>query len=58
MMATGLVDIAELYHITNEAVIGLTLSAFVLSFALGVRSKFRPMVFETCLTVLAFPYSL
>ena len=58
MVAPGLLDIAELYHITNEVVIGLTLSAFLLSFALDVRSKFRLMVFETCLTVLAFPYSL
>ena len=41
MMAPGLLDVAEMYHITNEVVIGLTLSIFMLSFALGVRSTFR-----------------
>ena len=47
MMAPGLLDVAELYHITNEVVIGLTLSIFLLSFALAVRSRFRlsPEVF-------------
>ena len=41
MMAPGLLDIAGTYHITNEVVIGLTLSIFMLSFAIAVRSELR-----------------
>ena len=41
MMAPGLPEIAKLYRITNEVVLGLTLSVFLISFALGVRSKFK-----------------
>ena len=46
MMAPGLLDVAKLYHITNEVILGLTLSIFLLSFALGVRSKSRLEVFQ------------
>jgi len=45
MMAPGLLDVAEMYHITNEVVIGLTLSIYLLSFALCVRSNFRLEIF-------------
>ena len=45
MMAPGLLDIAEMYHITKEVVIGLTLSIFLLSFAIGVRSQLTLQVF-------------
>jgi len=45
MMAPGLLDVAEVYNITNKVVIGLTLSIYLLSFALCVRSNFRLEVF-------------
>jgi len=41
MMAPGLLDVAEIYHITSEVILGLTLSIFLLSFAIGVRSRFK-----------------
>lgn len=37
-MAPGLPDVALTYHITSPTVVALTLSAFLISFALGVRS--------------------
>ena len=37
MMAPGLLDVAEIYHITDEVVMSLTLSIFLLSYALSVR---------------------
>lgn len=35
MMAPGLPEVAIKYHIENESVISLTLSIFLLSFAIG-----------------------
>ena len=37
MMAPGIPQVAEKYGITNPTVIALTLSIFLLSFAIGVR---------------------
>ena len=37
-MAPGLPDVASTYHITSPTIVALTLSAFLISFALGVRS--------------------
>ena len=37
-MAPGLPDVALTYHITSPTVVALTLTAFLISFALGVRS--------------------
>lgn len=39
MMAPGIPQVAEKYGITNPTVIALTLSIFLLSFAIGVRSE-------------------
>lgn len=37
MMAPGLQEVAILYHITNPTVLALTLSIYLLSYAIGVR---------------------
>lgn len=38
MMAPGLPEIGQMYHIVSPTIVALTLSAFLISFALGVRS--------------------
>jgi hypothetical protein len=38
MMAPGLPEVATIYGITNPTVVGLTLSIFLVSFAIGVRA--------------------
>jgi hypothetical protein len=39
MMAPGLPEIAAKYNIQNPTIVALTLSAFLLAFALGVSSS-------------------
>jgi len=40
MMASGLPQVADKYHITSPTVIALTLSIFLLSFGIGVSVLF------------------
>ncbi|KJA13017.1 hypothetical protein HYPSUDRAFT_152044, partial [Hypholoma sublateritium FD-334 SS-4] len=44
MMAPGIPQVAVKYGITNPTVIALTLSIFLLSFAIGVRSEILPLI--------------
>ena len=47
MMAPGLPDVALTYHITSPTVVALTLTAFLISFAVGVR-------FTNLITIIFF----
>lgn len=41
MMAPGLPELATMYGITNPTVLAMTLSIFLVSFAIGVRAIYR-----------------
>lgn len=44
MMAPGLPEIATKYGITDPTLVGLTLSIFLVSFAIGVRAVYHFML--------------
>lgn len=55
MMAPGLPNVAQQYGITNPTIIALTLSIFLLSFALGVKTMFFLLLYScTDWIILAF----
>ena len=54
MMAPGLPNVAQQYNIQNETVLALTLSVFLISFAIGVRLV-RSQLSESTLIVCLRP---
>ena len=52
MMAPGLPEVATLYGITNPTILAMTLSVFLVSFAIGVRAiLFYPQPLPTHLKI-------